>query len=259
MPNVSVLDRRRLLATLSAGVLVAACSENPETGRNQLVLVDDATLARMGEAAWADALRQLPRADAPALQAKLERIGRAVVDVFGRTHENWEFVVFDKPEVNAFVVPGGKVGFYRGLLEFARDEGEIAAVMGHEIGHVQARHAAERMSQQALLQLGVQAASIALSEDYGEYAGAIAGALGMGVMYGVVLPYSRKHELEADALGVSLMKEAAFDPSDAVGFWERMVSANANRAQAMEWFSTHPADDKRLAALRTATASLSRG
>jgi predicted Zn-dependent protease len=126
--------------------------------------------------------------------------------------------------------------------------------MGHEVGHVEARHAAERMSQQVLVSLGVQAASLVLSEEFGEHADDIAGALGMGVMYGVVLPYSRKHELEADALGVSLMRKASYDPADAVGFWERMVANAASRPKPPEWLSTHPADGTRLEQLRTAAA-----
>lgn len=249
------MTRRSAFALLTAGAAIAACNENPATGRAQLVLVDDATLAQLGEQAWKDALSKMPRTQAPALQARLERIGQRIVDVSGRSGENWEFVVFDTPEVNAFVLPGGKVGFYRGLMELAGGEGEIAAVMGHEVGHVQARHAAERMSQQALVQLGVTAASAVLSEEYGQNAEVIAGALGMGVMYGVVLPYSRRHELEADSLSVKLMRDASYDPKDAVGFWEKMVASAAERPKAVEWLSTHPADDRRLTELRLAAGA----
>jgi predicted Zn-dependent protease len=245
-----------LFGALTAGGALAACSENPATGRRQLAFIPDEQLAQLGEAAWRDALSKMPRAESPALQARLARIGDAVVQASGRTGENWEFAVFDTPEINAFVLPGGKVGFYRGLMELAGDDGEIAAVMGHEVGHVEARHAAERMSQQMLVQLGVQAAAVVLSEEYGRNAEAIASALGMGVMYGVVLPYSRNHELEADAIGVRLMEAASYDPRDAVAFWERMVAANANRPRPLEWLSTHPADDRRLAALREAAAAL---
>jgi len=248
------MTRRSAFALLTAGAAVAACNENPVTGRAQLVLVDDAMLAQLGEQAWRDALSKMPRTQSPALQAKLERIGARIVDASGRTNENWEFAVFDTPEVNAFVLPGGKVAFYRGLMELAGGDGEIAAVMGHEVGHVEARHAAERMSQQLLVQLGVQAASLVLSEEYGANAGPIAAALGMGVMYGVVLPYSRKHELEADALGVKLMRDAAYDPLNAVAFWEKMVAASGQRPKALEWLSTHPADDTRLVELRRAAA-----
>jgi predicted Zn-dependent protease len=249
----TILSRRTALGVLCAGGLIAACSENPTTGRAQLVLVSDEMLAAMAAASWQEALATMPRADGAA-QATLERVGAQVVDAAGRAGEPWEFVVFDRPEVNAFVLPGGKVGFFKGLMDFADDEAEIAAVMGHEIGHVQARHAAERMSQTMLVQLGVGAAQIALADNLGEYADEAAAALGAGVLYGVILPYSRRHELEADALSVSLMAGAGFDPAAVLDFWERMVARNADRAQPMEWMSTHPADGRRLEELRLAIA-----
>ena len=236
---VTPLHRRSLLAVLCGGaVLGAGCSRNEATGRRQLAFLSDSQLAALSQSAWADLKRTLPRADDPALAETLERVGRGIADASGRTDETWEFVVFDSPEINAFVLPGGKVGFFRGLMEFAGSEGEIAAVMGHEVGHVEARHAAERMSQQLVVQIGVQLAAAALQEEYGRNASAIAGALGMGALYGVILPYSRKHELEADALGVRLMQSSGYDPRDALGFWRRMIEANEDRARPLEWLST---------------------
>lgn len=254
--RISAFNRRSAIALLAGGALAVGCSRNEETGRRQLVFLSDAQLAKLSEAAWADAKATLPLSANAEARAMLDRVGASIAEASGRTDENWEFVVFDKPEVNAFVLPGGKVGFFQGLIDFAGGEGEIAAVMGHEIGHVEARHAAERMSQQLLVQLGVQAAAAALSEEYGQNASAIAGALGMGVMYGVVLPYSRKHELEADALGAQLMRAASYDPKDALGFWRRMIEANGDRPKPMEWLSTHPADGRRLEALEAEVAAL---
>lgn len=179
------------------------------------------------------------------------RIGQGVADASSARDQNWEFVVFDSPDVNAFVLPGGKVGFFRGLIDQAASDDEIAAVMGHEIGHVEARHAAERMSQQAALELGVSFAAAALSEEYGRHAESIAGALGAGALYGVILPYSRMQELEADRLGVSLMTRAGYDPAGALSFWRRMAGDGGG---AVEWMSTHPADGRRLAELETLVA-----
>lgn len=241
------LSRRNLFCLLSAGALISACSENPATGRRQLSLVSDAQLAGLGEAAWQDALARMPRVADRAARARLERIGTAVASGSSASQIEWEFEVFDVADVNAFVLPGGKVGFFRGLMEAAASDDEIAAVMGHEIGHVEARHAAERMSQQIALELGVSLASAALSEEYGQNADAIASALGAGVLYGVVLPYSRMQELEADRLGVNLMRRADFDPVGALAFWQRMASDGSG---AIEWMSTHPADTRRLDALR---------
>ncbi|MBY0566619.1 MAG: M48 family metallopeptidase [Hyphomonadaceae bacterium] len=240
------LSRRNLIATLSAGLAVGACSDNPATGRSQLVLVSDEELAALGSEAWRDALQRLPRADDAAMKRRLARIGQNVAALSGARASDWEFAVFDGPEINAFVLPGGKVGFFRGLIEHAQSDDEIAAVMGHEVGHVEARHAAERMSQQVALELGVSLAAAALSEEYGRHAESIAGALGAGALYGVMLPYSRIQELEADRLGVLLMMGAGYDPAGALSFWRRMASDGAG---ALEWMSTHPADGRRLAEL----------
>ncbi|PZO49902.1 MAG: peptidase M48 [Alphaproteobacteria bacterium] len=242
--KLTSISRRNLLAFASAGLVVGACSENV-AGRRQFVLVSDAELAALGEEAWRDALQRLPRSDDAALQRRLALIGQSVADV-SSTRTDWEFVVFDSPEINAFVLPGGKVGFFRGLMEHASSDDEIAAVMGHEVGHVEARHAAERMSQQVALELGVSLAAAALSEEYGRHAESIAGALGAGALYGVILPYSRMQELEADRLGVSLMAGAGFDPAGALSFWRRMASDGVD---ALEWMSTHPADGRRLTEL----------
>ncbi|MBU6406451.1 MAG: M48 family metallopeptidase [Alphaproteobacteria bacterium] len=257
-PDVSLrrLSRRTLLAGLTAGVAMAACSENPATGRRQFLLVSDAQLAALGAQAWVDLQAQTPLSrDADAV-ARLERIGTRVAQASGRTDLAWEFKVFDSPEVNAFVLPGGKVGFFKGLMDLAQSDDELAAVMGHEVGHVQARHAAERMSQELAVQLGVQLAALALSEEYGQNASAIAGALGMGAIYGVILPYSRQHEFEADALGVDFMAGAAYAPSAAVTFWERMIEATGGGdGQLAALLSTHPASDERLERLRALAAA----
>ncbi len=255
----SPLDRRRLLHLLAGGLAVTACSENPATGRSQFAFVPDDVLAQMAQTAWADIQRQIPRADDPRLQRRLEQIGTRVVDRAGDQvpAQAWEFVVFDSPEINAFVLPGGKVGFFRGLIEATGgDDAAIAAVMGHEIGHVSARHAAERMSQQLAVQAGVQLAAIALAEDLGEFADDAAAALGAGLVYGVVLPYSRRHELEADRLGLRYMAAADYPPTAALNFWQTMIARNADRPRPLEFLSTHPADDERLAALKAEIALL---
>lgn len=252
MPTLLIRDRRTLIKALAAGALlapVAACSENPATGRRQFVIVSDETLAGMAAQTWAEILRSTPVSEDARLQARLRRVGARVAERSGLTGLDWEFVAFDSPEINAFVLPGGKVGFFRGLIDFAEDDGEIAAVMGHEIGHVAARHAAERVSQQLAVQIGVQAAAAALSENLGEFADEAAAALGAGLTYGVILPYSRRHELEADRLGVGFMEAASYAPAHALTFWRRMISESDARARPLAWLSTHPAPDDRLEAL----------
>jgi predicted Zn-dependent protease len=253
------ISRRRLFPLLAGGALLAVspgCSENAATGRRQFVLMSDAQLADLGAQAWADVKSKYPASSDARARARLETIGGRVADASGLADLDWEFVLFDSPEINAFVLPGGKVGVFKGLVDLAGDDEEIAAVIGHEAGHVVARHAAERMSQQMAVNLAAQAAAIALSEEYGQYADDIAAALGMGLVYGVVLPYSRKHEFEADRLGVGLMSKAAYEPEGAARFWKRMIDTSAARPKPLEFLSTHPADDSRLEALAAEIARL---
>jgi predicted Zn-dependent protease len=243
-----------LISALAGGVVLTACSENAVTGRRQLVVVSDAQLAQMSSAAWAELKAKTPIWRNGAAQRRLEAIGQRIADATGQTEQNWEFIAFDSAEVNAFVLPGGRVGFFRGLLELAGGDDEIAAVMGHEGGHVVARHAAERVSQQLAVQAGVAIASVALQGEFGENADDIAAALGMGALYGVILPYSRQHEYEADRLGVGLMSKAAYEPEGAVRFWRKMMAGSAKQPPAL--LSTHPANEDRLAALAAEIAKL---
>lgn len=244
---------------LAAGGVVGwttGCSQNPSTGRQQLILVSDAQLEEMAEKAWTDLKAQMaPWRDAGA-QRRLETIGARVADASGQTNLNWEFIAFDNPQINAFVLPGGRVGFFRGLMETAGDDAEIAAVMGHEAGHVVARHAAERMSQQLLVDAGVSLATFVLAGELGQWADEAAAALGMGVMVGVLMPYSRDHELEADRLGVDLMTQAAYEPQAAVRFWSKMMQVSAGREKPLELLSTHPSDGTRMEALEKHIATL---
>ena len=249
------------LVGLIGGVLMlGACSENAATGRSQFAVVPDEALSEMADQAWADLRRQTAPVADPNLEARLERVGWRIVEASGRTDLHWEFVVFDRPDINAFVLPNGKVAVFKGLMDFAADDDELGGVLGHEVGHVLARHPAERMSQQVAVNLGVNVLQAILANgEYGEHAGEIAGALGMGAVYGVILPYSRNHELEADRLGVELSQAAGFAPAGAVRFFERMARESDGRAAPPEVLSTHPADAARLAALREAVEALPKG
>lgn len=247
------LSRRGLLAALAAAGL-AGCSENAATGRRQLVLVDDGQLAALADRAWSEMAAKIPPVRDPAVQARLARIGARLVAVAGRQDLNWSFTVLDSPELNAFVLPNGRVGFFRGLLELAGDDDEVGSVLGHEIGHIVARHPAERLSQDLAVQAGVSIAQRLLSQDAGEYADELGAALGMGAAFGVILPFSRAHELEADRVGVGLMRKADMDPEAAIRFWERMADRAAGQPKPPEVVSTHPADGRRLEALKAVVA-----
>ncbi len=254
----SALGRRIMLAGLVAAAL-AACSENTTTGRRQLAFVPDADLARMADESWVQLRQQIPVSADPALQARLARIATPIVGAAGRSDLAWEFVVFDAPELNAFVLPNGKVAVFKGMMDFARSDDELAAVVGHEVAHILARHPAERASQQLAAQAGVTVGQIVLGGRDGENANLVGGVLGLGATYGLLLPHSREHELEADKIGVDLMRDAGFDPRAAVGFWRRMAARTDRQGQPPEALSTHPADDRRMEALEAAVNATAAG
>jgi predicted Zn-dependent protease len=235
---------------------LAACSDNAVTGRKQLVLVDDGQLAQLADQAWNEVTSQVRPVADPAAHARLARIGAPLVKAAARDDLQWSFTVLDSPDFNAFVLPNGRVGFFKGLFDFARTDDEIASVLGHEVGHIIARHPAERVSQELAVQAGVSIAQMLLSGENGEYSQEIGAALGMGAVFGVILPYSRKHELEADSVGVGLMKQANYEPQAAVTFWERMASRPQTGPKPPEVLSTHPADQRRLEELKAVVAGV---
>lgn len=250
MPKSRFSPLRRVLLGGALAACVWGCSENESTGRNQFAFVSDADLAQMADGAWADLLRQMPAARDPALEARLVRIGLPLVNATGRDDLQWAFVVFDSPDLNAFVLPNGKVGVFRGMMEFAADDDELAAVIGHEAAHIVARHPAERVSQQMAAQAGVTLGQVLLGGRNGENAELVGGVLGLGATYGVLLPHSRDQELEADRVGVELMRKVGRDPLRAATFWRRMAERSDRQGgQPPEALSTHPADERRLEAL----------
>lgn len=239
-PLDALLHRRAVLAGLGA-LGLAACATNPETGRNQLILVDDAQMGQLALEAWSQQLQRTPRWNNPTQQQRLERIGRRIAAGANRPNEAWEFVLFDRPDLNAFVLPGGKVGFYRGLWELAQGDDEVATVLGHEVGHVTGRHAAERYSREVAQQSALRAAGAVTNNQI-----ALA-ALGLGATVGLSLPFSRDQESEADRLGINYMHAAGFAPRAAISFWTRMQAQRG--ARPPQFLSTHPDPANRVAAL----------
>ncbi|MDP3173554.1 MAG: M48 family metallopeptidase [Phenylobacterium sp.] len=234
---------------------MVGCSDNAQTGRRQLAFVPDDQLAKLADQAWAELTTSTAVSNDSALHDRLARIAGPITLAADRGDLRWEFVVFDSAELNAFVLPNGKVAVFRGMMEFARDDDELAAVVGHEVAHILARHPAERVSQQLATQAGVSLAQLVLGGENGENAELVAGVLGIGATYGVLLPYSRTHELEADRLGVDLMRKAGMEPLGAVRFWERMIARQDRQGAPPEALSTHPADERRLAELKAAVGA----
>ena len=234
---------RMLMIAAVAALSTAACAYNETLGRNQFLIVDDSALTQQSDAAWAEALRTQQTSSDAAANARVRRVGGRVVEAAGLSGRSWDYAVFVSQSPNAFVLPSGKIGVTTGLLGLVRNDDQLAAVLGHEIGHVVARHAAERYSSSAATSLvlsGVQSAA----GDYAQAAGAIGG---LGAQLGVLLPFSRQHELEADRLGVDYLQRAGYRPSEAIALW-RLMSAQ-RQGSTPEFASTHPSDASRIAAL----------
>lgn len=233
--------------------LLAGCTTVPETGRRQVMLLSPNQEAAMGLSAFADIKKGEKISRDPVANARVQRVGKRIAQSVGRDlpHAEWEFVVFDSNELNAFALPGGKVGVYTGILKIAETDAELAAVMGHEVAHVSSRHGAERTSQQLLVLGG------ALLTEVGMEAGKvdqgnrdlIRAAYGLGATVGVMLPYSRLHESEADAIGLRFAAGAGYDPRAAVSFWRKMSAANKGGMKVPEFLSTHPSDETRIRTL----------
>lgn len=244
---------RRLLPllTLLATLLLVGCEKTP-TGRSQLALVPEGLMAEMGGEAFAEMRRQQPIARDPAANRLVQCVARLVVEAAEARYpdagmpEDWEVVVFDNPSPNAFALPGGRIGVHAGLLRVAETPAQLAAVIGHEVGHVLADHGNERFTQQ----LGIKAVLLLVGLfSEGELAteGAMR-ALGIGARLGIALPFSRAHEEEADQMGLAIMAGAGFDPRQSVALWRNM--AEAGGSQPPEFLSTHPAHGSRIEALQ---------
>ncbi|GAD57114.1 M48 family metallopeptidase [Limimaricola cinnabarinus] len=242
------IDRRMMLklSGASAASLLGGC--------DKIDLVSDATVEAMGLQAWADIRQTTDVAADRTLQAALDDVSRRLLLAAHETPESWEVLVFRGPEVNAFALPGRKIGVYEGMFNVVANEDQLAVIVGHEIGHVHAEHSQERMNAEVAKGWGLRVLSLLLQFGEVEYAAEIAAALGVGVEYGLVLPYSRRQELEADRLGLHTMAEAGFRPEEAVALWQRMDAAVADRAP--EFLATHPAPQARIAEIKAILSEL---
>ncbi len=251
------MSRRGIIKGLACGSVVpilSSCSTNPETGQSQLLLFGESQIASMASSAWTDMKAQTPVTSSSALRGRVDRIWENIADgataasPSGRAwnQEDWDVAVFDTDDVNAFVMPGNKVGVFRGITELTENDDQISSVLGHELGHVAGRHAAERMSLQTVAQVGLVAGSIAIAqtETGKKYGNEIAALGGAALQFGVLLPYSRGHELQADKLGVDYMHAAGYDVKEAPRLWELMDKKSSGQ-RPPEFMSTHPDPGRR--------------
>ena len=227
-------------------LVLTACATSP-LGRSQLQLFSDDDLAQMGLAAYSDIQKKQPRDDSPAANAYVRCVAHAVTGALPGPAQTWEVTLFRDDSANAFALPGGKIGVNTGLLRVATSQDQLATVIGHEVAHVLARHSGERLSNQAVVETGLQAVQ-AISGATTPAKQQLMGLLGVGAQVGVLLPFSRAQESEADLLGLDLMARAGFDPRQSVVLWQNMERASGNGPPA--FLSTHPSPEGRMQALQ---------
>lgn len=247
---------KAILLSLSAAAILAlaACYTNPVTGRQSLVLVAPSEEIALGVQSFQQIRAEEKVSNDSKANERVRRVGQRIAGVVGEQMPGaqWEFVVFESKDANAFALPGGKVGVYTGLLGLATSDDELAAVMGHEIAHVIARHGAERMSEQMVIQ-GIGAVGTAYAQGrYSPQAVQMAQmAYGAGTTVARVLPHSRANESEADRMGLIFAAKAGYDPQAAITFWEKMAQQKTGSTGALEkYLSTHPTNQERIADLR---------
>ncbi len=260
-----MLTKRRMIQTLAAGGLMTmtvpgltGCATNPETGSSQFLgMASEAALNQAAAQSWAQAKTKQKVSTDPRYTKRLANIGARIARGSNRQNQKWDYAVFDSDTKNAFVLPGNRVGFYKGMMDFADNDDQIAAVMGHEVGHVAGRHAQERVSTQRVSQLAIVGGTVLagsqMQKGCKQYQGAqrnqcyakanrqtqmLNQALGLGFMVGIVLPFSRKHESQSDLLGARYMHRAGYDTYQSVKLWERMAEASPRRQP--KFLSTHP-------------------
>jgi metalloendopeptidase OMA1, mitochondrial len=235
---------RRLLV-LAVVLSLVACETVPITGRSQLVLIPEGTEVKMGLDSYQEIIGKAKLSTDAKANDQVTRVGRRIAEATDRKDYQWEFKVIEDTQVNAFCLPGGKVAVYTGILPVAHDDAGLAAVLGHEVSHAIARHGGERMSQQLAVQgISLTAAEALLAGRDPAFVQLASAALGGLGNVGVLLPYSRLQESEADHLGLVYMAKAGYDPHAARDLWKRMASANSNRPIAL--LSTHPLPETRI-------------
>jgi metalloendopeptidase OMA1, mitochondrial len=225
----------------------AACETVPVTGRSQLLLIPEGTEVSMGLDSYQDVLKKSKVSTDPRLNEQVTRVGRRIAEATGRKDYQWEFRVIDDQQANAFCLPGGKVAVYTGILPLTRDDAGLAAVLAHEVSHAVARHGGERLSQSMIVQSGLAATQVALANRDPLVVQSVTALLGAGASVGLLLPWGRSQESEADHLGLIYMARAGYDPRAARELWVRMAAASEGRQKGPEFLSTHPSDATRIA------------
>ena len=261
MERLSYIKRswRSLSMAILVLLIVAACATVPLTGRKQLSLVPESDMMALSLTEYSKFISTNKVSTDKNKTAMVRRVGDRIskaVEAYmagaglSKNLEGykWEFNLIEDATVNAWCMSGGKVVVYTGLLPLAQNDAALATVLGHEIAHAVARHGSERMSDQMLVQLGGTALTAALAQKPEQTRQIAMTAFGVGSQVGVILPFSRQHEYEADYMGLIFMAMAGYDPNESIGFWEKMAKQSGTKPP--EFLSTHPVDENRIARLK---------
>lgn len=249
------MKRQLAILLLAPMLLLGSCSSVPLTGRKQILLVSDQDVLASSLTQYNDYMKTASRSTSTTQSATVTRVGKRIAAATEQyMRENgleqeirnfaWEFNLVKDNEMNAFCMPGGKIVVYEGLMKIINSDDELAVVVGHEVAHAVAKHSNERMSQQILTQYGAQKLNQSLSGKSAAMQALASQVYGIGAQYGIMLPFSRKHESEADYMGLVFMAMAGYNPDVAVDFWKKMSAGTT--AKVPEFMSTHPSDATRI-------------
>jgi predicted Zn-dependent protease len=236
-PGLQLFWKAAILGVL---LVITACQSAPISGRNQLILFSIESESTLGIDAYREILNEKEISDNPNLTHRMNTVGQRISETTDQPGLAWEFTLFDDESANAFALPGGKVGVNTGLFEVAKNDAQLAAVLAHEIGHVLARHSSERLSRRLLVQGGLAVLSMGMGNNSQDYVQLAASAATLGV----VLPFTREQESEADHLGLIYMARAGYNPRMAIELWRNFQATGDDRAP--EFLSTHPAPGTRI-------------
>lgn len=251
--------KKTIFLLVTSVLAFASCSTVPVTGRHQMLLVSDSEVLSSSLTEYKDYMTKATKSTNVEETAQVERVGKriaaateAYLQQNGLSSEiqnfSWEFNLVQNDEMNAFCMPGGKIVVYEGLMKIISKDDELAVVLGHEVAHAVAKHSNERMSQQVLAQYGANILGTALANKSAAVQSVAGQVYGLGSQYGVTLPFSRKHESEADYIGLIFMRLAGYDPNVALTFWQKMSAMSSNTTP--EFMSTHPSDATRIAKIQ---------
>jgi predicted Zn-dependent protease len=222
-------------------IFIISCTTTP-LGRKQLAFMPDEEVDTLGVEAFSNLKQETPIETNSRVNQYVTCIAEAILQTF-EDGKNWEVVVFQDDSANAFALPGEKIGVHTGMITLAENQHQLAAVIGHEVAHVLSKHGNERISQEFMVQQGMGLVQALFTNPQSQTSQLLVGALGIGAQFGVLLPYSRVHESEADELGLQLMARAGFDPRESVNLW---INMSADGEQPPEFMSTHPSHETRI-------------